>query len=76
MVTTRVQRFAPNVQLARLRTALSDHDRLSEHLVNSLSEGTISPDEFARQFKEIRRVYYRRHAHADKFANGQVEWRD
>ena len=70
------KRFTPNVQLARLRTAAYDQDRLSEHLISSLQEGTLSPDEFAKQFKEVRRLYYRRAGQIDKFNAGQVEWRD
>jgi len=70
------KRFTPNVQLARLRTAAYEQDRLSEHLISSLQEGTLSPDEFAKQFKEIRRLYYRRAGQVDKFNAGQVEWRD
>lgn len=70
------KRFTPNVQLARLRTAAYDQDRLSEHLISSLQEGALSPDEFAKQFKEVRRIYYRRAGQIDKFNAGQVEWRD
>lgn len=70
------KRFTPTVQLARLRTAAYDQDRLSEHLISSLQEGTLSPDEFAKQFKEVRRLYYRRAGQVDKLNAGQVEWRD
>lgn len=38
-------------------------------------EGTLEPDDFAKQFKEIRKLYYRRGAQTEKWLNGQVEWR-
>ena len=72
----RSQRLAPQVQLSRLRHALGDQDRLSESLINSLLQGNLTQDEFARQFKEVRRLYYRRGTQAEKWLGGQVEWRD
>ncbi|CAD6586496.1 MAG: hypothetical protein CYPHOPRED_003558 [Cyphobasidiales sp. Tagirdzhanova-0007] len=70
------KRLAHPVQLSRLRHALGDQDRLSESLITSLLEGSITPDDFARQFKEVRRVYYRRGTQADKWLGGQVDWRE
>lgn len=70
------QRFAPKLQLSRLRTASSDQDRLSEQLVQSLQNGTIDMDTFSSQYREVRRIYYRRALQTEKFEKGQVDWRE
>jgi len=35
----------------------------------------MSEEDFARQFKEVRRVYHRRQACLDKWEKGSVVWR-
>ena len=69
------QRFTPSAQLARLRAATSNQDHLSEQLVASFIEGGMSEEDFARQFKEVRRVYHRRQVCLDKWEKGSVVWR-
>lgn len=60
----------------RLRQALGDHDRLSESLISSLLDGKLAPDDFAKQFREVRKLWYRRQLQTDKWLKGQVDWRD
>jgi ESCRT-I complex subunit VPS37 len=71
-----MQRFDMKPQLARLRTATSDHDHLSESLASSFQDGDMEEDEFARQYLEVRRIYHRRALQVQKMCDGKVIWRD
>jgi hypothetical protein len=69
------KRFDLKAQLARLRTATSEHDHLSESLASSFQDGEVDEDEFVRQYLEVRRVYHRRALQVQKMAEDKVEWR-
>ncbi|KAF8895345.1 hypothetical protein BD779DRAFT_1466786 [Infundibulicybe gibba] len=52
------------------------------HTTLGTGSGTATPsgstdiDEFVREFKELRKVYHKRVIWGEKWANGQVSWRD
>lgn len=69
------QRFHPNTQLSRLNAATSAQEYLSEQLVNAFLDGGGDDESFAKQYKEIRKVYHRRAVSLDKWGKGKVVWR-
>ncbi|KAF8195543.1 hypothetical protein BJ912DRAFT_1021238 [Pholiota molesta] len=85
------QRFTPQFLLMRLRHSITAQDDASEALASSFVQqspsnyedtGTATPkaarelDEFIKEFKESRKVYHKRALWGEKWANGQVIWRD
>ncbi|KAI0917191.1 hypothetical protein AcV5_007730 [Taiwanofungus camphoratus] len=80
------QRFTPQFLLMRLRHATIAQDDLSEARASafvqaSSVDSTASPsgkdvDDFIREFKELRKVYHKRVMWGDRWAAGQVVWRD
>lgn len=70
----------------RLRHATIAQDDLSEARASafvqaSSVDSTASPsgkdvDDFIREFKELRKVYHKRVMWGDRWAAGQVVWRD
>jgi ESCRT-I complex subunit VPS37 len=75
----------------RLRHSITAQDDASEALASSFVQqspsnyedtGTATPkaarelDEFIKEFKESRKVYHKRALWGEKWANGQVIWRD
>ncbi|KAK2463314.1 hypothetical protein APHAL10511_004625 [Amanita phalloides] len=86
------QRFTPQFLQLRLRHSITAQDDKSESLASEfvhqqpntslLASGTGTPsngleiDEFMKEYKELRKVYHKRVIWSDKWANGQVDWRD
>lgn len=70
-----MKRFSPAAQLNRLKVATSNQDNLAEALVQSFNDGNMDEEEFVRQYKEVRRVYWRRHMSTQKWEDGKVVWR-
>jgi ESCRT-I complex subunit VPS37 len=82
------QRFNPQFFLLRLRHSVTAQDEASEALASAfVQQAAVRPtdgllrvgqdvDEFIRDFKESRRTYHKRALWAEKWANGQVIWRD
>ncbi|KAH9941058.1 hypothetical protein B0H21DRAFT_753423 [Amylocystis lapponica] len=82
------QRFTPQFLLMRLRHATIAQDDLSETRASSFVQGSSSSeetqtvangkdiDDFVREFKEMRKVYHKRVMWGDRWAAGQVVWRD
>ncbi|KDR82596.1 hypothetical protein GALMADRAFT_56945 [Galerina marginata CBS 339.88] len=84
------QRFTPQFLLMRLRHSTTAQDDASEALASSFTQqaysnedsGTGTPrngrdvDEFVKNFKELRKVYHKRAMWGEKWAAGQVIWRD
>lgn len=73
----------------RLKHSITAQDDSSEALASSFihrppqpSGGTGTPggemgiDDFIGEFKELRKVYHKRVMWGEKWANGQVVWRD
>ncbi|KAH9480585.1 Vacuolar protein sorting-associated protein 37A [Psilocybe cubensis] len=85
------QRFSPQFLLMRLRHSTTSQDEESEALATSfvqqesslpVESGTGTPksgrdvDDFVKEFKELRKVYHKRALWGEKWANGQVIWRE
>ncbi|KZT09144.1 uncharacterized protein LAESUDRAFT_756789 [Laetiporus sulphureus 93-53] len=81
------QRFTPQFLLMRLRHATVAQDDISEARASEFvqaSSAEPSPvaanskdiDDFVREFKELRKVYHKRMMWGDRWAAGQVVWRD
>ncbi|KAL6304401.1 hypothetical protein BKA93DRAFT_783822, partial [Sparassis latifolia] len=80
------QRFSPQFLLMRLRHATAAQDDLSEARASAFVQGSTEEaasslsgkdiDDFVREFKELRKVYHKRMMWGDRWAAGQVEWRD
>ncbi|KAF8890030.1 hypothetical protein CPB84DRAFT_1785227 [Gymnopilus junonius] len=80
------QRFTPQFLSMRLRHSLTAQDDASEALATSFVKQIIDPppreengrdvDEFIKEFRELRKVYHKRALWGEKWANGQVIWRD
>ncbi|KAF9242526.1 hypothetical protein BU15DRAFT_43777 [Melanogaster broomeanus] len=78
------QRFSPQFLLLRLRHATTDQDNASEALASSFvqassSSGSNDPsdvDDFVKEFRELRKTYHKRVMWGDRWAAGQVVWRD
>ncbi|KAK0187965.1 hypothetical protein F5146DRAFT_735797 [Armillaria mellea] len=86
------QRFTPQFLLMRLRHATTAQDDASEDLASSFvhqqrpipsgaSSGTGTPsgrdiEDFVKEFKDLRKTYHKRVIWGDRWANGQVVWRD
>ncbi|PPQ92856.1 hypothetical protein CVT25_004344 [Psilocybe cyanescens] len=86
------QRFTPQFLLMRLRHSTTSQDEESEALATSFVQQAPSPptaesgtgtprsgrdiDEFVKEFKELRKVYHKRALWGEKWANGQVIWRE
>ncbi|KAH7928458.1 hypothetical protein BV22DRAFT_1083077 [Leucogyrophana mollusca] len=78
------QRFNPQFLLLRLRHATTAQDDESEAIASSFVQGSSATpssngkdvDDFVREFKELRKVYHKRVMWGDRWASGQVEWRD
>jgi len=74
------QRFTPQFLLMRLRHATTAQDDQSEALasafVNAPATDSYESDDFIKEFRELRRVYHKRVMWGDRWAAGQVVWRD
>ncbi|KAK0503996.1 hypothetical protein EDD18DRAFT_483535 [Armillaria luteobubalina] len=86
------QRFTPQFLLMRLRHATTAQDDASEALASAFvqqqrplpsdaSSGTGTPsgrdiEDFVKEFKDLRKAYHKRVIWGDRWANGQVAWRD
>lgn len=74
----------------RLRHSTTAQDDASEALASSFVQQlpsnasnsdsgaprSMEVDEFIKEFKELRRVYHKRAMWGEKWANGQVIWRE
>ncbi|KAK4047394.1 hypothetical protein OIV83_005441 [Microbotryomycetes sp. JL201] len=70
------KKFLPANQMSRLSVATSNQEHLSDQLVNAFLDGSTGDDEsFARQYREIRKVFHRRAISLDKWSQGKVVWR-
>ncbi|KAH8922188.1 hypothetical protein BT69DRAFT_1220613 [Atractiella rhizophila] len=70
------RRFSLPSQLQRLRYATTQHDDLSESLANEFLEGKLAEEDFVKQYREIRKVYWKRVMWSERMAEGKVVWRD
>ncbi|PCH40019.1 hypothetical protein WOLCODRAFT_68326, partial [Wolfiporia cocos MD-104 SS10] len=81
------QRFTPQFLLMRLRHATVAQDDISEaRAAEFVQASSVEPsntgangkdiDDFVREFKELRKVYHKRVMWGDRWAAGQVAWRD
>ncbi|KAH9926144.1 uncharacterized protein B0H18DRAFT_908244 [Fomitopsis serialis] len=81
------QRFTPQFLLMRLRHATIAQDDLSEARASEFVQASSAEpvpiaangkdiDDFVREFKELRKVYHKRVMWGDRWAAGQVAWRD
>jgi len=83
------QRFTPQFLLMRLRHATTAQDDKSEALASAfVQSSSTSPspspshngngevDDFVKEFKALRKVYHKRVMWGDRWAAGQVAWRD
>lgn len=80
-----LQRFTPQFLLMRLRHATTAQDDTSEALAsNFVQSSSTAPtvgtgkeiDDFVREFKDARKVYHKRVMWGERWASGQVAWRD
>jgi len=78
------QRFTQQFLLLRLRHATTAQDEASEKVASEFVKGS-SPDglasgkevdDFVKDFREMRRVYHKRAIFGDRWAKGDVGWRD
>lgn len=69
----------------RLRHATTAQDDASEALAaNFVQSSSTAPtmatgkevDDFVKEFKEARKIYHKRVMWGERWANGQVAWRD
>ena len=67
----------------RLRHSITAQDDTSEALASAFNQQRPGPDgnpkdvdEFIKEFKELRKVYHKRVMWADRWSQGQVEWRE
>jgi len=81
------QRFTPQFLLMRLRHATTAQDEQSEALASTFVQSTTadSPsgnsssreiDDFIKEFKDMRKSHHKRVMWGDRWATGQVRWRD
>ncbi|CCL99720.1 uncharacterized protein FIBRA_01742 [Fibroporia radiculosa] len=81
------QRFTPQFLLMRLRHATTAQDDISEaRAADFVQASSAEPvpistngrdiDDFVREFKELRKVYHKRVMWGERWAAGQVAWRD
>ncbi|PBK97708.1 hypothetical protein ARMGADRAFT_922700, partial [Armillaria gallica] len=78
------QRFTPQFLLMRLRHATYDGSRRclrSSCIPSGGSSGTGTPngrdiEDFVKEFKDLRKTYHKRVIWGNRWANGQVVWRD
>ncbi|OBZ71734.1 Vacuolar protein-sorting-associated protein 37 1 [Grifola frondosa] len=81
------QRFSPQFLLMRLKHATTAQDELSEARASQFVQGSSADppvagsngkdiDDFVKEFKELRRIYHKRVMWGDRWAAGQVVWRD
>jgi ESCRT-I complex subunit VPS37 len=83
-LTVILQRFTQQFLLLRLRHATTAQDEASEKVssefvIGSSPDGLASGkevDDFVRDFREMRRVYHKRALFGDRWAKGDVGWRD
>jgi ESCRT-I complex subunit VPS37 len=68
------QRFGPDVQLARLRHATSDQDRISEGIAADFQSGTLDDDAALARYREMRRVWHRRALTSELWTQNRVRW--
>lgn len=70
--------------MLRLRHATTAHDEASERVSSEFVKGS-SPDglasgkevdDFVKDFREMRRVYHKRAIFGDRWAKGDVGWRE
>ena len=83
-VTTVPQRFTQQFLMLRLRHATTAQDEASERISSEFVKG-LSPDglaggkevdDFVKDFREMRRVYHKRAIFGERWAKGDVGWRD
>ncbi|KAJ8080478.1 hypothetical protein PM082_017311 [Marasmius tenuissimus] len=77
------QRYSSQFLLMRLRHSTTAQDDASEALASAFNQQRPGPDgttkdvdEFIKEFKELRKVYHKRVMWADRWSQGQVEWRE
>ena len=83
-ITDVPQRFTQQFLMLRLRHATTAQDEASERVASEFVKGS-SPDglasgkevdDFVKDFREMRRVYHKRAIFGDRWAKGDVGWRD
>ena len=70
--------------MLRLRHATTAQDEASEKVASEFVKGSFSDgpasgkevDDFVRDFREMRRVYHKRAIFGDRWAKGDVGWRE
>ena len=82
-VTIVLQRFTQQFLLLRLRHATTAQDEASERVASEFVKGTSDGlasgkevDDFVKDFRESRRVYHKRAIFVERWAKGDVGWRD
>ncbi|TFY63966.1 hypothetical protein EVG20_g6110 [Dentipellis fragilis] len=81
------QRFTPQFLLMRLRHATTAQDDLSEALASAFVRSSSSDasssyatgkevDDFVKEFRDSRKIYHKRMMWGDRWAAGEVVWRD
>ncbi|KAI8986217.1 hypothetical protein BD414DRAFT_515253 [Trametes punicea] len=81
------QRFDAQFLLMRLRHATIAQDDLSEACANAFVQGSPSDlnpaplankdiDDFVKEFRELRKTYHKRQMWGERWAAGDVAWRD
>ncbi|KAI0366887.1 hypothetical protein BV20DRAFT_951196 [Pilatotrama ljubarskyi] len=81
------QRFDPQFLLMRLRHATIAQDDLSEARANAFVQGSASApdpvgltgkdiDDSVKEFRELRKTYHKRVMWSERWAAGDVAWRD
>lgn len=69
------KRFAPTVQINRLKAATSSSLNLLESLTRTFLEGGMEEDVFSTQYVELSRVYHKRLLMLEKWEKGEVDFR-
>ena len=70
--------------MLRLRHATTAQDEASEKVASEFVKGSFSDgpasgkevDDFVKDFREMRRVYHKRAIFGDRWAKGDVGWRE
>ena len=83
-ITVVPQRFTQQFLLLRLRHATTAQDEASEKVASEFVKGSSldglasgkEVDDFVKDFREMRRVYHKRAIFGDRWAKGDVGWRE